>query len=311
MDETCSKFEFCVHQGMYDALHPDQESSHIRSEPTIVDEIVEDIKKMENFHEIIICGHSLGAGYAILVYLELITRYYRKSKVESKDGKLAKNRVDQLIQQKKIKVITFGAPCVVAHPAKTYLREWWKEASSMIYCYVNALDPIPRHNSPTWLLGVVRRAFQPYNNEKIKRFPGVNTLQNIFQQVFEDVRRLHRNVKLKPIGHCIFINTDDCGTSENQIRFFYAQSTLNTNWYENKDQKDSLASPPPAACVLNCYPELTPTVTNLVDSHGMRLYIANLELAAKQAREEKTAYSFTPHVVIVKKAGTSFNMNVI
>ncbi|CAK9074738.1 unnamed protein product [Durusdinium trenchii] len=109
---------FCdmrVHNGISGGLQhkpPDGKS--------VLDELEECLGSVsvQNAKEVILCGHSLGGGYAILAALFLLYRGFRVTQV-----------------------VTFGAPQVLVPDMGSPGCRWLDEITTL---YVNAWDPVPR-----------------------------------------------------------------------------------------------------------------------------------------------------------------------
>jgi hypothetical protein len=110
-----------VHGGMWNALH--QRSNHV------VNAVYERLKQEDK--PVILCGHSLGGGYAILTALDLLYRGLENVSA----------------------VVTFGAPQVIV---PEYSIEWCRKLDAITTLYVNSYDVVPRLPSCTnWIFDVV------------------------------------------------------------------------------------------------------------------------------------------------------------
>jgi hypothetical protein len=109
-------FGLDVHSGMWSSLH----TSGGAAEQIITE--LETLLKTRDSPKIIVCGHSLGGGYAVLLGLELLSRGMR---------------VDE--------VISHGGPMVVMPPALDSLgTKLWQDLSQITRLYVNEFDIVPR-----------------------------------------------------------------------------------------------------------------------------------------------------------------------
>jgi len=103
-----------VHSGMYASLHQ-------RNHP-VVQIIIEEIQKLRrsdpNLRNVVICGHSLGGGYAIISALTMLHSGIAVSKV-----------------------LTFGAPQVVIPDLS---NTWWQRLNEITTLVVNSYDLVPR-----------------------------------------------------------------------------------------------------------------------------------------------------------------------
>ena len=125
-----------VHVGIWVALHSQPKS--------VVDQIINVLKthlynvgRCGMAHRIVISGHSLGGGYALLSALELFARG------QDADGFL----IDPAA------VVTFGAPMVIVPGVKNYL---WQTLHARAVVVINAWDACPRTPScEAWMFDVL------------------------------------------------------------------------------------------------------------------------------------------------------------
>ena len=113
--------ELRVHGGIWCALHSTKHS--------VVDEIILLLQTQPVDKRVVLCGHSLGGGMALVSALELLCR---GCKVDA--------------------VIAHGSPQVVV---PDYTNCWWLALNGLATVYVNQWDLVPRLPScKNWLLGV-------------------------------------------------------------------------------------------------------------------------------------------------------------
>eukprot|EP00927_Polykrikos_kofoidii_P017011 TRINITY_DN17722_c0_g1_i1.p1 TRINITY_DN17722_c0_g1~~TRINITY_DN17722_c0_g1_i1.p1 ORF type:complete len:1194 (+),score=140.93 TRINITY_DN17722_c0_g1_i1:194-3775(+) len=103
-----------VHGNMWNALH--------QKKFPVIDMVINLVRSLmtqrPNLENVILCGHSLGGGYAILAGLEML---HRRAPIAG--------------------VVTFGAPQVVV-PNRALMV--WRQLNAITTLYVNAYDIVPR-----------------------------------------------------------------------------------------------------------------------------------------------------------------------
>lgn len=97
----------------------------------IAQEIAKLQKKQPGLRQLVLCGHSLGGGYAILAGLDMLARGFDVSSV-----------------------VTFGAPQVLVPDKENAI---WQRLNGLTTVYVNGWDCVPRLPScQNWIFSVVK-----------------------------------------------------------------------------------------------------------------------------------------------------------
>jgi pimeloyl-ACP methyl ester carboxylesterase len=102
-----------VHSGMWNALHSQKQPIK-----TVISKVKEILRTQKGVQDVILCGHSLGGGYAILTALAMLKQ-----------------------EVKVTAVLTFGAPQVVVPDRSVNL---WNALNAITTLFVNSYDVIPR-----------------------------------------------------------------------------------------------------------------------------------------------------------------------
>jgi hypothetical protein len=107
--------------------------------------------------DLILTGHSLGGGFALLVALELIARGMKRGGESSYEAHVAGAEATSGVDWRfNPLVLTFGAPMVVVPDTS---NELWNALNERAFLFVNAWDIIPRMPSAeVWLFDVLPRA---------------------------------------------------------------------------------------------------------------------------------------------------------
>ena len=117
-----------VHGGMAHALEQDGDEVS-----NVVNDVLGALKQHHRVGEqLVLCGHSLGGGYAQIMALHLLSRKLSVSAVR-----------------------TFGAPHVLV-PPKNRSSQMWQKLHAITQHWVHDWDPVPRLPlCQDWLLGVL------------------------------------------------------------------------------------------------------------------------------------------------------------
>eukprot|EP00968_Pinguiococcus_pyrenoidosus_P013213 scaffold1196_cov151-Pinguiococcus_pyrenoidosus.AAC.7 len=109
-----------IPSGMWDALN--QTDSVLRR----LDQLVEDMRRelISGERMLVLCGHSLGGGYAVLASLHLLSRF------------------PDLLKSETFRVLTYGAPQVIAKLIDHV--DLWDALDAATIQFINAYDPVPR-----------------------------------------------------------------------------------------------------------------------------------------------------------------------
>lgn len=123
-----SELDLCVNSAMWAALHNSTNQA---------DKIIAELHDLATGREVVLCGHSLGGGYAMLFGLKLLSMGMR---------------VDA--------VISHGGPMVIEPPSEGHELgcKLWGALGAIARVYVNEFDVIPRLPScRSWVFDVVPR----------------------------------------------------------------------------------------------------------------------------------------------------------
>eukprot|EP00927_Polykrikos_kofoidii_P061209 TRINITY_DN56075_c0_g1_i1.p1 TRINITY_DN56075_c0_g1~~TRINITY_DN56075_c0_g1_i1.p1 ORF type:complete len:870 (-),score=146.02 TRINITY_DN56075_c0_g1_i1:314-2890(-) len=110
------EYDLRVHAGMWTALH--------KRDHHVVDSVIAEVRAARRSRNdwqmcrVVLCGHSLGGGYALLTALDMLHRGMQVTQV-----------------------VTFGAPQVVVRDPDVLL---WQKLNEIATLYVNAFDVVPR-----------------------------------------------------------------------------------------------------------------------------------------------------------------------
>jgi hypothetical protein len=127
-----------VHSGMWNALQQSRNDNKHHTLKCIIGVLRELLSGRSEGKEVVLCGHSLGGGYAILTSLELIA-----------------NEIEVAA------VLTFGAPQVIVPNQDLDI---WHKLDSCTILFINAFDPVPRLPS---ILAKRRQGFQIFKGPLI------------------------------------------------------------------------------------------------------------------------------------------------
>jgi len=124
-----------VHGGMWNALHQTRENSRHHTFEKVRKVIRGHRRRHQGLKNVVLCGHSLGGGYAILVALEML---YNDLDVTA--------------------VLTFGAPQVIVPERENPL---WQRLNAITSLFINAYDAFPRVPSClNWVFDTIPKALK-------------------------------------------------------------------------------------------------------------------------------------------------------
>merc|ERR1712232_1436953 len=119
-----------VHGGMHNTLH--QQNHHTSK---LLIEKVQRMLEVPGFEEVVLCGHSLGGGYALLLALDMMQAGINVTAVK-----------------------TFGAPQVVVPDRQ---NPYWKQLNDIATLYINSYDLVPRLlSSEKWVVELLPKCPQ-------------------------------------------------------------------------------------------------------------------------------------------------------
>jgi len=202
-----------MHTGMWTAMHP--------GEVGTVDEIQMVLDTQETEVPVVLCGHSLGGGYALLAALDLHSSYPQTAR-----------RVKA--------VVTHGAPQVVIPPRLNdpqQGRDAWSWLNELSIGYVNAFDMIPRLPScEDWVKKIVPRT--PRLSGRTKKW---DLFPHKLAQKVEDMWPFMKDYR--PVGKLMFVDKQHSGGTKVWC------STLEELWSaeERQSTQGSVSAPGAAA----------------------------------------------------------------
>lgn len=135
-----------VHGGMWSALHTDA----LGVLPRIIEKLRarqhDPLSTCGSMKRLVICGHSLGGGYALLTALELFAKGAQQTYSKQGEAPLS-------LKVYCPEVVTFGCPQVIV-PDQT--NTLWNSLKAVSTCVVNSWDVIPRLPScEAWMFRVI------------------------------------------------------------------------------------------------------------------------------------------------------------
>lgn len=172
-----NELDLCVNSSIWGALHTSTSQADV---------IISELRDVAVGREVVICGHSLGGGYAMLFGLKLLSMDMR---------------VDA--------VLSHGGPMVIEPPGEGHVRgrKLWDALSAVSRVYVNEFDMIPRLPScRSWVFDVIPRVmglqFGPLR---------VNLDKSLLEDNFGSRFSLFGNVRHAGL---LFFISDGCSTAE-------------------------------------------------------------------------------------------------
>ena len=136
--DSDSDISIGVQGGMWTALHSQKKATAER----IKDELMTEINALNSDMKIVLCGHSLGGGYAILCGLELL---HMGVKIDA--------------------IVAHGAPQVIT---PDYSIDLWRRLNDITTVYINGFDVVPRLPSchESWKDTLLNLGVQPLGRER-------------------------------------------------------------------------------------------------------------------------------------------------
>jgi pimeloyl-ACP methyl ester carboxylesterase len=98
----------------------------------VLEQVIEHVSKHRKPSQgLVVCGHSLGGGYAQLAALELLQHDNSKFSPSA--------------------VVTFGSPLVIVPDPGHEHRDTWEALDAMCLSFINSYDPVPRMLGSWWV----------------------------------------------------------------------------------------------------------------------------------------------------------------